>query len=104
MLRNFLFRVLITLYCIIGMPIWILSVAFYWAFSIVMFIVLAPLAWLFFGSVGFEMICTALDLDTYRKFVGLPREDDAHITPLWFFMVFDIISTKYKHCRCEKFK
>lgn len=103
MLKNFLFRVLIILYCIIGAPIWILSVAFYWAFSIVLFIVLAPLAWLFFGSIGFEMVCKALDLDTYRKFIGLPQED-AHITPLWFFTVFDIISTKYERCSCKKFK
>ena len=104
MFRNFLFRILITLYCIIGAPIWFATVCFYWAFGISMFVVLSPLAWLFFGSVGFEMVCKLIDLDTYRKMIGLPKESDAHITPLWFFTIFEKLRDNYDSNSCKRFR
>lgn len=104
MIRNFLFRILITLYCVIGFLLYLVTVVFCWVFSISMIIVLTPIAWLLFGSIGIDTVFKIINLDTYREMVGFGKEDDAFITPLWFFYIFDKLKEIYNSNNTCNFK
>lgn len=103
MIRNFLFRLIIALYCVIGFPIWLITVLIYWVFAICTFCILVFPVWLFFGKQGFKTLCKYLDLETYREIFGFDLVYDANITTLWFFKVFDWLKDKYNSSKCQHF-
>ena len=106
LLKTFLIRILIILYCIIGGPMWLITVLFWWIIVLCSIVVLFPISWIFFGKIGVNFIAKLVELNTYRPYLGIKKDHEIEVTPIWFFEILEILLKWYKNaksgCDCLK--
>ncbi len=114
-MKTFLFRIFMLISMLITLPIWLLTLCVYWAWAIFAVILILPLSWILFGSIGSGFVKEyLLDLGTYHEMLyGTLVEHDIHdieidcvIAPQWYFWLFEWLTYKYKSINqeCPRYK
>ena len=104
LLKTFLLRISIILYCIILGPVWLVTVLIWWTVVLFSLVCLFPISWLLFGKLGVNFIAKHVELNTYRPYLGIGRDNDIQVTPIWFFAGLEVLLEWYRKAKsaCDR--